>query len=213
MEQTSNNGVPDTGWVIHPLPPPPGSSSCVASKSPWSLQGLWTCLVMRSFEIKHEMWNKQATMESQIQVGSSTLSPLPQGPVPVLLLKSLWSLQGLWTCLVMRSFEIKHDMWNKQAKTSNYRAGKGGGSRWVGGWGHSNILVYTCVNKKQVKRGLFCSRTRKARNAFRGLKFHVSGKRGWFSQNLLNFFRCKPGSSFRQNPIKSLFRGWILHLD
>ena len=46
--------------------------------------------------------------------------------------------------------------------------------------------------KKQVERSVFCSRTYKATNAFRGLKCHVSGKRGWFCQNLLQFFRLKP---------------------
>ena len=85
--------------------------------------------------------------------------------------------------------------------------------------GYSNKLVYTCMNKKQVKRGLFCSRTRKAGNMFRGLKCHVSGKTGLFCQNLLKFFRLKPiwGSSWDkipgQNPTKTLFRGWILHFN
>ena len=63
--------------------------------------------------------------------------------------------------------------------------------------------------KKQVKGGLFCSRMRKARNTFRGLKCHVSGKMGGvvniYSNSLdSNLFR---GSNLRQNPTKTLFRG------
>ena len=62
--------------------------------------------------------------------------------------------------------------------------------------------------KKKKKKGggggvFFCSITHKARNTFRGLKWHVSGKRGWFCQNLLKFFRLKliwKGSNLRQNP-------------
>ena len=52
--------------------------------------------------------------------------------------------------------------------------------------------------QKCVKRGIFCSRTRKAGNAFRGLKFHLS------NSSDLNLFK---GLNLRQNPTKSLFRG------
>ena len=75
--------------------------------------------------------------------------------------------------------------------------------------GHSNILVYTCVHKKHVKRGIFCSRTRKTRIAFSCIKCHVSGKRGWFWQNLLKFFRFKPiqGVKFETKFCKILVKG------
>ena len=46
--------------------------------------------------------------------------------------------------------------------------------------GHSGTLLYTCVNKKKKRGGLFQPRTRKAGNAFRGVKCHFSGKRGGF---------------------------------
>ena len=68
------------------------------------------------------------------------------------------------------------------------------------------MMAYTPISDfpllAGIKMGLFCSRTRKARNVFRGLTCHVSGKRGDFfkiySNSLVsNLFR---GSNLRQNP-------------
>ena len=64
-------------------------------------------------------------------------------------------------------------------------------ARYCSPGGHSDISVYTFLNKKCMKRGLFCSRMRKARNTFRSLEYHFSGKRGWFCQNLFKFFGLK----------------------
>ena len=71
--------------------------------------------------------------------------------------------------------------------------------------GHSDILLYTCINKKQGKGGLFQPRTRKTGNALRDpffLNATFSGKRGWLCQILLKFFRPNlvRESNLRQNP-------------
>ena len=50
-------------------------------------------------------------------------------------------------------------------------------------------------NEKRLKGVLFCSRMRKAGNAFIGLNVIFFSKKGWLCQNLLNLFK---GSNLRQ---------------
>ena len=79
---------------------------------------------------------------------------------------------------------------------------------------HSNMQVYTCINKKktQGKEGLFQQRTRKAGNAFRGLKCHIQEIVGSFVKICSNSLDSNlfMGSNLRQNSAKSLFRGCFL---
>ena len=73
--------------------------------------------------------------------------------------------------------------------------------------GHSDMLVHTCVNKKNEWGVFFCIRMRHAGNTFRGLKCHFSGKRGGFVKIYSNssdsdLFRR---SNLKQNLTKALF--------